>query len=142
MKRVVFLLFVVVILLAASFMMGFGWYLYIPQKIREIVGEKQINEQHYNVSEIPLTEEAKQVRLKIGERAGYKMAGYSIINVTITNLDNFDGDARIMATLYYARTAVANSTILVKNIKANEKTTKTIVINTTKQWNAFDVRQI
>jgi len=144
MRRVIFLVVVVIILLFASLMVGLGWYLYIPKKINEIV-EKTQNQRaqqiQKNISPAPVQEEARSVNLKLGERAGYKRNRYAELNVTITNLDNFKGDAEILAVLYYAQTQVANSTATMA-FNANEKSTRTIIVNTTEQWNAFDVKQI
>jgi len=143
MRRVIFLLIVIFILLAASLMVGFGWYLYLPKKISELVGGKQVQVPAQNISEKPsVAGETRQVTLKIGEIAAYKRNGYAEINVTVKNTDNFNGDAKIIATLHYAQEPVANSTVLVESISPKETVKKTIIINTTKQWNAFDVRQV
>ena len=143
MRRVIFLLVVVIILLIAALSIGLGWYLFIPEKISRLVGgpQKQVNTPIANASPLASAEAAKIVRLKIGEKAGYKMKGFSQVNVNVTNLDNFAGDARLLAMLYYAQKPVANATALF-DFQPKQSVIKRIAINTTRQWDAFDVRQI
>jgi len=141
MRRVAFLLAVIIILIVASLAIGLGWYIYIPKKITEIIGREQQGLPAGNISG-PIPLEGREVTLKIGEKAAYKRSGYAEINVTVMNIDNFGGYARLEATLYYARIPVANSTVLIENINPKQAFTKTITIRTTKEWNAFDVRQV
>ncbi len=145
MRRVIFLLVLVIVLMIAALSIGLGWYLLIPEKISEIVGgpQKQVNAPEASVPSLPVVspEAANNVRLKIGEQAGYKMKGFSQVNVNVTNLDNFAGDAKLFAVLYYAQKPVANATILV-SFQPRQSVIEKIAINTTGQWNAFEVRQI
>jgi uncharacterized iron-regulated membrane protein len=149
MRRAVFLLIVVFILIIIALMMGLGWYAYIPEKISEVVVQKQAPTMAQNVPQKPAEQpktgeitEAEQVRLNLKERAGYKKPGYAEITVKLVNLDNFAGSARLNVTLYYAKQPVASTVALVENIQPLETTMRTITVSTTKDWNAFDVRQV
>ena len=145
MKRVAILLAIVIVILLALLIMGLGWNAYITGKIGKIAGQKP--EEAASPGYIPQPqaqkseEPAKTVMLKIGERAGYKRNGYAEINVTVTNLENFSGEAQVFAELYYSRKPIANSTVLI-SLQPNQKLTQTIRIDTAESWNAFDVRQI
>jgi len=144
-KQVTILIIIIIILIAASLTVGMGWYIYIPEKISKIVGAGSPKTSS-DISGVPAVqpgqEAVKEVRLKIGEKSAYKRNRYAEIKVELTNLDNFEGDATIAGVLYYAQTDVANSVLVIKNIKPKEAFNTTIIVNTTKNWNAFEVRQI
>lgn len=144
-KQVTISIMIVVILIVASLTIGLGWYIYIPEQISKIVGTENPKISP-NTSSVPVVEPeqtvVKKISLKIGEKAAYKRNRYAEIKVELTNLDNFEGDANVAGILYYAQVDVANSVLTIKNIKPKEVFNATILVNTTKNWNAFDVRQI
>jgi len=144
-KQVTILIIIIIILIVASLTIGMGWYIYIPEKISKLVGAENPKISS-NIPEVPAVQPeqavVKAVRLKIGEKAAYKRNRYAEIKVSLTNLDNFEGDATIAGVLYYAQTDVGNSVLAIKNIKPKEVFNATIIVNTTKNWNAFEVRQI
>ncbi len=145
MKRAIFLVVLVAILILATFMIGFGWHLYVPQKISEIIEREEPAEAPSVEEVIPEDEtgadEEKEVSLEIRERGAYKKPGRAVINATFINKETFGGNAKITVTLYYARKQVINKTILIENIKPREKFVETVEINTAEQWNAFDIEQ-
>lgn len=148
MRRAYLLVIVVMILLFSALTIGLGWYLFIPQKISQIVSfdkadtifEDLVPDQPQIVNDT--VNEQKAVRLKIGEKAAYRKEGYAEVEVALINVDDFEGSAKIIAYLYYARKQVANNTLIVENIAPGETVIKQIVVETQKDWNAFDVRQI
>jgi hypothetical protein len=145
MRQITILLAIVFILIFASFSIGLGWNVYIIEKIKPVAGGNQATaieqsspEAKTNISEIT----AKNVRVKIAKRAAYKRDGYAEINFTVKNTDGFAGNAEIAAILYYAHMPFANATILVRTLEPDREVAKTIIVNTTKDWSAFEVKQV
>jgi len=143
MKRAYILIAVFLILVFASLMIGLSWYLYIPEKISQIVGIGSNNELPApSAPAAPIANEShREISVKIGEMAAYRKIAHAEINVTLTNLDNFKGDAKIFVALYYAQLPVANSTTVV-SLNASQKAEVKLIVNTAKNWNAFEVKQI